>query len=51
MAAAHPFVAFVSCRFKRIGCVRTIKFNNVENTEKINTNKQVVKKFWETVCK
>jgi len=25
MAAAHPFVAFVGCRFKRIGCVRRIK--------------------------
>jgi len=25
MAAAHPFGAFVSYRFKRIGCVRTIK--------------------------
>ena len=28
MAAAHPFGAFVSCRFKRIGCVRTIKVKN-----------------------
>jgi len=27
MTAAHPFGAFVSCRFKRIGCVRTIKVN------------------------
>ena len=27
MAAAHPFGAFVSYRFKRIGCVRTIKVN------------------------
>jgi hypothetical protein len=26
MAEAHPFGAFVRCRFKRIGCVRTIKF-------------------------
>jgi len=25
MAAAHPFGAFVGCRFKRIGCVRRIK--------------------------
>ena len=25
MAAAHPFIAFVGCRFKRIGCVRRIK--------------------------
>ena len=25
MAEAHPFGAFVRCRFKRIGCVRTIK--------------------------
>ena len=25
MAAAHPFDAFVGCRFKRIGCVRRIK--------------------------
>ena len=27
MAAAHPFDAFVRCRFKRIGCVRGIKVN------------------------
>jgi len=27
MAAAHPFGAFVRCRFKRIGRVRTIKVN------------------------
>jgi len=27
MAAAHPFGAFVGCRFKRIGCVRQIKVN------------------------
>jgi len=27
MAAAHPFGAFVGCRFKRIGCVHRIKFN------------------------
>jgi hypothetical protein len=29
MAAAHPFGAFVSYRFKRIGCVRTIKVKSV----------------------
>ena len=28
MAAAHPFGAFVRCRFKRIGCVRTIEVNH-----------------------
>jgi len=27
MATAHPFGAFVGCRFKRIGCVRRIKVN------------------------
>jgi len=27
MASAHPFGAFARCRFKRIGCVRTIKVN------------------------
>jgi hypothetical protein len=26
MATAQPFVAFVKSRFKRIGCVRRIKF-------------------------
>jgi len=26
MTAAHPFGAFVGCRFKRIGCIRQIKF-------------------------
>jgi len=29
MAAAHPFGAFVRCRFKRIGYVRRIKVNTV----------------------
>jgi hypothetical protein len=27
MAAMHAFVAFVGCRFERIGCVRRIKVN------------------------
>ena len=27
MAVAHPFGVCVRCRFKRIGCVRTIKVN------------------------
>jgi len=27
MATAHPFGAFVGCRFKRIGCVHRIKVN------------------------
>jgi len=29
MAAAHPFGAFVGCRFKRIECVCQIKVNLV----------------------
>jgi hypothetical protein len=29
MAAAHPFGAFIGCRFKRIGCVRQIKVKEV----------------------
>ena len=28
MAAAHPFGAFVGCRFKRIGCICRIKVNS-----------------------
>jgi len=27
MAAAHPFGAFVGCRFKNIGCVCQMKVN------------------------
>jgi len=27
MAAAHPYVAFVGCGIKRIGCARRIKVN------------------------
>ena len=30
MAAAVPFVAFVRYRFKRIGCLRRIKVNNID---------------------
>ena len=29
MAAAHPFGAFIGCRFKRIGCVRQIKVKGI----------------------
>ena len=32
MAVAHPFGAFVRCRFKRIGCVRGIKVKYVFHT-------------------
>jgi len=35
MAAAHPFGAFVRCRFKWIGCVRRIKVKC--RTIKVNT--------------
>jgi len=31
MAAAHPFGAFIGCRFRRIGCVRRIKVKETED--------------------
>jgi hypothetical protein len=45
MAAAHPFGAFVRCRFKRIGCVRTIKVNRPLGHRE---NRKIIANIWAT---
>jgi len=49
MAAAHPFGAFVGCRFKRIGCVRRIKVEvalDCERRQRMFENKSAEEDMW-----